>query len=67
MTFLNVPLPAAEEGQFANYRGFMMDQDAGGAIRAAGRSDIYMGIGPSAGQIAGRQLQAGQLYYLAIK
>jgi membrane-bound lytic murein transglycosylase A len=67
MTFLIVPLPAEQEGQFANYRGFMMDQDAGGAIRAAGRSDIYMGIGPAAGQIAGRQLQAGQLYYLAVK
>lgn len=67
MAFLIVPLPAQEEGQFAPYRGFMMDQDAGGAIRAAGRSDIYMGIGEQAGHLAGRQLQSGQLYYLAIK
>lgn len=67
MAFAVVPLPAQQAGQFAPWRGFMLDQDTGGAIRAAGRSDIYMGIGPAAGQLAGRQLQAGALYYLAIK
>jgi len=51
----------------AAYRGFFMDQDTGGAIRAAGRCDIYMGVGDAAAQLAGRELNEGQLYYIAIK
>jgi len=47
--------------------GFMLDQDAGGAIRAAGRCDIYMGVGDSAEASAGEQLSTGKLFYLAIK
>lgn len=49
------------------FRGFLMDQDAGGAIRAAGRCDIYMGIGPAAEDLAGHQLHEGELYYVAVK
>jgi membrane-bound lytic murein transglycosylase A len=29
--------------------GFALDQDTGGAIRAAGRCDVYMGVGDHAG------------------
>jgi membrane-bound lytic murein transglycosylase A len=46
---------------------FVFDQDRGGAIRSAGRCDIYMGIGQSAEQMSGRQLSAGKLYYLFLK
>jgi membrane-bound lytic murein transglycosylase A len=46
---------------------FMLDQDTGGAIRAAGRADIYMGIGPDAGQLAGHQFAEGKMYYLLLK
>jgi membrane-bound lytic murein transglycosylase A len=46
---------------------FVLDQDTGGAIRAAGRCDIYMGEGDSAGQMAGRTYQEGRLYYLFLK
>ncbi len=46
---------------------FMLDQDAGGAIRAPGRTDIYMGIGPEAEKIAGRQAYEGKLYYFFLK
>jgi membrane-bound lytic murein transglycosylase A len=49
------------------FDGFLLDQDTGGAIRASGRCDIYMGIGPTAEGMAGHELQEGQLYYLAIK
>ena len=45
----------------------MLDQDTGGAIRAAGRCDIYMGIGPEAEGLSGRQLNEGRLYYLAVR
>ena len=47
--------------------GFALDQDAGGAIRAAGRCDLYMGIGEQAGVTAGRTQEEGKLYYLFLK
>ena len=50
-----------------DYDGFALDQDAGGAIRAAGRSDLYIGIGDEAGDLAGRTYQEGGLYYLFLK
>ncbi len=65
--FLNVAVPRPGGGSAAPFRGFMLDQDAGGAIRAAGKTDIYMGIGPAAEELAGRQLNEGELYYLAVK
>lgn len=46
---------------------FMFDQDTGGAIRAAGRADIYMGIGPAAEILAGGQYAEGYLYYFFLK
>jgi membrane-bound lytic murein transglycosylase A len=65
--FLVVPIPNASGSGTHPFRGLMLDQDTGGAIRAAGRCDIYMGVGPAAEQLAGRQLETGELYYLAIK
>ena len=47
--------------------GFALDQDTGGAIRAAGRCDVYMGVGDRAGELAGGTYREGQLYYLFIK
>jgi len=47
--------------------GFVLDQDAGGAIRAAGRCDVYMGVGEHAGELAGKTYREGQLYYLFVK
>jgi membrane-bound lytic murein transglycosylase A len=47
--------------------GFALDQDTGGAIRAAGRCDVYMGVGDHAGELAGGTYREGQLYYLFIK
>jgi membrane-bound lytic murein transglycosylase A len=49
------------------YTGFALDQDTGGAIRAAGRCDIYMGEGDLAGRMAGQTCQEGRLYYLFLK
>jgi membrane-bound lytic murein transglycosylase A len=47
--------------------GFALDQDTGGAIRAAGRCDVYMGVGDEAGKLAGGTYREGQLYYIFIK
>jgi membrane-bound lytic murein transglycosylase A len=64
--FLAVPVPSSSGGM-SPFRGLMLDQDTGGGIRASGRCDIFMGIGPQAEQLAGQELHAGELYYLAVK
>ena len=64
--FLAVPVPSPSGG-VTPFRGFMLDQDTGGGIRASGRCDIFMGIGQQAEQLAGQELHPGELYYLAVK
>ena len=51
----------------SRFNQLMLDQDTGGAIRAAGRADIYFGIGQNAEQLAGMQQTTGQLYYILLK
>ncbi|MEA3366737.1 MAG: MltA domain-containing protein, partial [Planctomycetota bacterium] len=67
--FLVTELPVKRHGQIvtAPYRGFVLDQDAGGAIRAPGRCDLYLGVGDEAGDLAGRAKNEGRLYYLFLK
>lgn len=69
LAFLDTTLPqrVGDRIEQREYAGFALDQDTGGAIRAAGRSDVYFGIGPSAEALAGRVLAEGTLYYLFIK
>ncbi|MBL6997413.1 MAG: MltA domain-containing protein [Phycisphaerales bacterium] len=54
-------------GEKKPFTQFMTDQDTGGAIRAPGRADLFMGVGPTAGIKAGGQYAEGQLYYLFLK
>ncbi|MHC4574783.1 MAG: MltA domain-containing protein [Planctomycetota bacterium] len=49
------------------YAGFVLDQDTGGAIRAPGRCDVYMGEGDTAAKLAGQTYQEGRLYYLFLR
>jgi membrane-bound lytic murein transglycosylase A len=67
--FIATTLPQMERGVMVSrpYSGFALDQDTGGAIRAAGRCDVYMGVGDEAGQLAGQTYQEGRLYYLFLK
>jgi len=69
LTFISTTLPQAMGTTVVNrlYSGFALDQDAGGAIRAPGRCDVYMGVGDMAGKLAGQTYQEGQLYYLFLK
>jgi membrane-bound lytic murein transglycosylase A len=46
---------------------FVLDQDAGGAIRTAARVDLYLGSGAYAENAAGRMRQPGRLYYLLLR
>lgn len=66
LVYVDTALPLGE-GRKAVFRQMMLDQDTGGAIRTAGRADIYMGVGPAAGQMAGSTRAQGQLYYLFLK
>ena len=69
LTFISTTLPRHLGGRIVNvgYTGFACDQDAGGAIRAPGRCDVYIGEGEKAGQLAGRAKSEGKLYYLFLK
>ncbi|MHC5075886.1 MAG: MltA domain-containing protein, partial [Planctomycetota bacterium] len=69
LTFVMATLPQERNGVIVQdvYSGFTLDQDTGGAIRAPGRCDFYMGIGDEAGQLAGRTRREGKLYYLFLK
>ena len=51
----------------AEVHQFLLDQDTGGAIRTAGRADMYLGQGAEAERLAGATRAEGQLYYLFVK
>lgn len=68
LAFLSTELPGIADGTLKRkFTGFALDQDTGGAIRAPGRCDIYMGVGDDAGRRAGHTYQEGRLYYLFLK
>jgi membrane-bound lytic murein transglycosylase A len=46
---------------------YVLDQDTGGAIKGAGRVDVFMGTGDRAGDRAGLINSTGQLYYLLLR
>ncbi len=59
-----LPMPG---GGYMPFQQVMLDQDTGGAIRTAGRADIYLGVGHSAERLAGTTRSEGQMYYLFLK
>ncbi len=66
LCLVNCELPQ-NRGEVRPVSRFMLDQDAGGAIRAPGRADIYWGVGHEAQSRAGRTRHDGRLYYLILK
>jgi membrane-bound lytic murein transglycosylase A len=46
---------------------FILNQDSGGAIKGAGRADIFWGSGPYAELAAGHLKHEGELYFLMKK
>ena len=69
LAFIETKLPRQKGSEIIKqpFSGFMLDQDTGGAIRAPGRCDIYMGVGDQAGKLAGYTCEEGRLYYLFLK
>jgi membrane-bound lytic murein transglycosylase A len=61
------PQDATPESPMRPFSRFVLDQDAGGAIRTSGRVDVYFGSGAYAEAAAGRMKQPGRLYYLLLR
>ncbi|QDV09816.1 Membrane-bound lytic murein transglycosylase A precursor [Planctomycetes bacterium Poly30] len=66
IVFVDTELPTPQGG-LVPFQQMMFDQDTGGAIRTAGRADIYMGVGHRAEQLSGAIQSPGQMYYLFLK
>ncbi|MCP5020674.1 MAG: murein transglycosylase [bacterium] len=66
LVFVDTVLPAHGGGHIP-FAQMMLDQDTGGAIRTAGRADIYLGVGNVAERMAGTTRSEGQMYYLFLK
>jgi membrane-bound lytic murein transglycosylase A len=64
--FLEVDVSAGGTRR-TRFREFVLDQDTGGAIRAAGRADLYFGVGDGAERLAGRQSAVGRMVYLFLR
>lgn len=67
LVYVDTHLPGAEFLDGEEYHRIMLDQDTGGAIRTAGRADIYLGVGDRAEDLAGTTRVEGQLYYLFLR
>ena len=66
LVFVDCYLPS-DAGRRTPFRQLMFDQDTGGAIRTAGRADIYVGVGHTAERRAGATKSPGQLYYFFLR
>jgi len=69
LAFITTTLPQLDNNRVVKrpYRGFILDQDTGGAIRSAGRADVYMGTGDLAEHLAGHTMSEGKIYYLFVR
>ncbi|MGB3300904.1 MAG: MltA domain-containing protein [Phormidesmis sp.] len=70
LALISLPLPQRDaSGDLVETPAsrFVLDQDTGGAIKGAGRVDLFVGTGTEAGEIAGLINDTGSLYYLLLK
>jgi len=68
LAFLESERPVDATGSALRpFSRFVLDQDAGGAIRTAARVDLFFGAGAYAEGAAGRMRQGGRLYYLLLR
>ncbi|MFZ7110508.1 MAG: murein transglycosylase A [Desulfatiglandales bacterium] len=68
LAFISTEKPVADDRgeiiDWTRFSRFVMNQDTGGAIRGAGRADIFWGSGPYAELAAGHLKHEGDLYIL---
>ena len=69
--FLQTKIPAMDDqGRpvgMKPFSRFVLNQDSGSAIKGAGRIDIFLGNGASAGHAAGLMKEPGRLYFFVKK
>ncbi len=69
IALISTKRPIIENGEITDWKDFsrlMVNQDTGGAIKGAGRVDIYWGEGLNAELAAGSQNHNGTLYFAVI-
>jgi membrane-bound lytic murein transglycosylase A len=71
LAFIKLRIPVfSEEGNGVNWTPisrFVLNQDAGGAIKGTGRVDLFCGTGVDAERVAGSIREEGALYFLLKK
>jgi membrane-bound lytic murein transglycosylase A len=69
--FISSQKPVVDETgaitEWSKFSRFVINQDTGGAIRGAGRADVFWGSGPYAEIAAGHMKHEGELYLLIKK
>ncbi len=68
--FISTQKPVIENGvikAWVPFTRFVLNQDTGGAIKGAGRADVFFGQGPAAELTAGNLQHEGELYFLMRK
>ena len=68
LCYIVTEIPSFDENnkleRWEEYRGFVLNQDVGGAIRGPGRADLFTGRGEKSELIAGHMKQRGTFYFL---
>ncbi|MBI3817992.1 MAG: MltA domain-containing protein [Planctomycetes bacterium] len=67
IAYIKTKLSKSPGAAQSDYAGFVCDQDRGGAIRSAGRADLFLGTGEVAEQLAGQTRAEGRMYYVFLK
>lgn len=71
LCFVDTALPVFDDKQqlkgWQPFRGFLLNQDTGGAIRGPGRADLFTGYGPESRLTAGHMKKNGMFYFLIKK
>jgi len=70
LCFMASSKPVIGEGEiqeWTDFSRFVVNQDTGGAIRGAGRADLFWGSGPHAELAAGHMKHEGELYVIVKK
>jgi membrane-bound lytic murein transglycosylase A len=68
LAFVEAARPVdASSTEMRPFSRFVLDQDAGGAIRTSARVDLFFGSGAYAENAAGRMKEKGRLHYLLLR
>jgi membrane-bound lytic murein transglycosylase A len=70
LCFIKTQEPVISDGKiidWVDFGRFVLNQDTGGAIKGAGRVDIFMGNGVEAEITAGHMQHRGDLFFLVLK